>query len=211
MKGKGKNNTATPSKTFDNHAFEGDGADEANSVVSEKFSPRIKNFGKFTYPNVCKYCKSLWDSKGNTELISPCGCDSTSLHVHETCLESWLKSSGKVRCEACKTVYSNSNIKELRAELMVQRVNFCLIAIFMPIGVVVIVGVITILEIIRQDIERAAVTGESLNGVYGIPLDQFVILCLLFGGLTLFAIIKSITILRQKRLKTLDSLTVTKA
>nr|XP_054768205.1 E3 ubiquitin-protein ligase MARCHF8-like [Lytechinus pictus] len=148
---------------------------------------------------------------GNTELISPCGCDSTSLHVHETCLESWLKSSGKVRCEACKTVYSNRNIKELRAELMVQRVNFCLIAIFMPIGVVVIVGVITVLEIIRQDIEHAAVTGESLDGFYGIPLDQFVIICVLFGGLTLFAIIKSITLLRQKRLKTLDSLTVTQA
>eukprot|EP00057_Strongylocentrotus_purpuratus_P004448 XP_003728717.1 PREDICTED: E3 ubiquitin-protein ligase MARCH8 [Strongylocentrotus purpuratus] len=212
MGGKGKKYSVTSPKAFDNRAFEGDSGVDSHEgkngslVTSQPPSPRIKNFEKYTYPNVCTYCKSIWDRKGSTELVTPCGCDGTSLLVHEICLESWLKSSGKVRCEACKTDYSIRNIKDLQAELMVQKVNFCLIAIFMPVGVVVIVGACIIMDSISRARAKAAVAGIPVEGI-GIPLDRFVIYCIILGSLTLAGIIKTISMMKRKKLIALDNLT----
>lgn len=89
---------------------------------------------------------------------------------------------------------------------MVQKVNFCLIAVFMPVGVVVIVGACIIMDSISRARAKAAVAGIPVEGI-GIPMDRFVIYCIILGSLTLVGLIKTISMMKRKKLKTLDNLT----
>ncbi|XP_037926336.1 E3 ubiquitin-protein ligase MARCHF3-like isoform X2 [Hermetia illucens] len=50
--------------------------------------------------SVC--CRICHNTDGNDRLISPCLCKGTLAHVHQSCLEHWLSTSGMVHCELCQ-------------------------------------------------------------------------------------------------------------
>lgn len=186
------------------------GSNGKKSKSGSRTSPRIKRFGQFSYPTVCTICHSLWDRKGNVDLVTPCGCSATSLHVHETCLNSWLQHSGKIRCEVCKTEYSNSNIKHLKSQLTVQRANLCIIVVFMPVGVILVVGFCLIIDSVKRAMREREETGLPNNG-FGMATEVFIFLCIFFGVLIIATIWMSVAMLKGKKSSTSDDLTLSKA
>lgn len=54
-------------------------------------------------PEVCRICFDAVTA--GSPLISPCGCTGTIGGVHARCLNTWITTSGKTRCELCKTAY----------------------------------------------------------------------------------------------------------
>ena len=48
---------------------------------------------------ICRYCRQK-HSESNP-LYYPCKCSGSMKFVHETCLDTWLKTSGNTKCEVC--------------------------------------------------------------------------------------------------------------
>ncbi|XP_071497856.1 uncharacterized protein [Diadema antillarum] len=141
---------------------------------------------KYSYPDVCSYCHKLWDKTGTTEMISPCECPRSKLHVHESCLKTWLKESGKVRCRECNSAYSDQKEKQQRAESVVQQANMCIIVVLMPLGTVMVVTACLLLDTIRSaQAKRAA--GEETDYL-GIPPVSFGFLMIFMFCLILLAV-----------------------
>ena len=53
--------------------------------------------------DVCRICRC--EASDSSPLHSPCLCNGSVALVHVGCLEQWLKTSGRVRCELCKYTY----------------------------------------------------------------------------------------------------------
>lgn len=63
----------------------------------------VANGREIEEPEVCRICFDAVTA--GSPLISPCGCTGTIGGVHEQCLNTWITTSGKTRCELCKTAY----------------------------------------------------------------------------------------------------------
>ena len=58
---------------------------------------------------LCRFCFEGDESK---ELINPCECSGSQEWVHFECLKQWIESSGKKKCEVCKTKYEGVKMTE---------------------------------------------------------------------------------------------------
>lgn len=52
-----------------------------------------------TWENKCRIC---YGTVSNESLLRPCQCKGSIAYVHRSCLEHWLKQSGRSYCELCK-------------------------------------------------------------------------------------------------------------
>lgn len=53
--------------------------------------------------------------------ITPCACAGTMGHVHEKCLREWIRQSGQMHCELCRTPYKTKRTCAYRPCLCLKR------------------------------------------------------------------------------------------
>lgn len=52
---------------------------------------------------ICRICRI--EECAENELVSPCLCKGSMLHVHQSCLKPWVVASNTTQCEICKYTY----------------------------------------------------------------------------------------------------------
>lgn len=68
---------------------------DATAIINDNNTPMIT-----TDPAQCRICRG--EATDDQPLFHPCLCAGSIKHVHQDCLEQWLKRSGKRQCELCK-------------------------------------------------------------------------------------------------------------
>lgn len=70
--------------------------DDSNIITNEKFF--------LTSVDICRVCRS--PSSPTQALFHPCKCSGSMKYIHQSCLEQWLKHSGKRSCDICNYIYA---------------------------------------------------------------------------------------------------------
>lgn len=77
---------------------------DCDSTIQETRLTR-RQHSEAPYPPPRHICRICLQNEGETQLVSPCSCKGNLKYIHVGCLEEWLRTGYRDKCELCESPY----------------------------------------------------------------------------------------------------------